>query len=400
MYRLYIIKRQIEDVIMFPFILLGKIIAMFQSNKKEYDIWFFFPFYHVGGAEKVHAQVAQALGNSNCIIYFTRRSHNDLFHEQFKSSGCTIKDISGYTDNKFIHFVNVIYRGIIAHRINRQQKRPVVFNGQCNFGYKISPWIKKRIPQVELIHSFNSFSWIRIPFLPFIHQTVMISKVRIENHLQQYRTLNIPARFNNRIRYIGNGIPIVGRPPLKTHSTIRVLYVGRATSEKRVHLVAEIAKAFKQTDPDAEFMFVGDAENILPQELHQYCLFHPFESDENKVRALYDAADILMIVSNTEGFPMVVMEAMARGCAIVATPVGDLPLHIKNEVNGFIFTTVDDENRLVAEGVEYIRRLKADTALRQSILANNIYYAETHFSLENFNKNYIELISSLKQQAD
>lgn len=400
MYRLYIIKRWIEDVIMFPFILLGKLIAMLQPKKPEYDIWFFFPFYHVGGAEKVHAQVAQALGGKNCIIYFTRRSHNQLFYDQFAQSGCAIRDISRYTDNKLIYFVNILFRGIIACHINRQQKRPVVFNGQCNFGYKISPWIKKSIPQVELIHSFNSFSWIRIPFLPFIRQTVMISKVRIENHLAQYRTLGVPTKYDERIRYISNGIPIVGRPPEKKHDSLRVLYVGRATSEKRVHLVAKIAQAFKQTDPDAEFTFVGDAETVVARELHQYCNFRPFETDEHTLRSIYDAADILMIVSDTEGFPMVVMEAMARGCAIIATPVGDLPLHIKNEVNGFIFTTVDDEKQIVSEGVEYIRRLKADVPLRKIIMANNVHYAETHFSIETFNRNYRELISSLKQPGN
>ena len=397
MYRFYIIKRQIEDVVLFPFILLGKLVALLQSPKKEYDTWFFFPFYHVGGAEKVHAQVAQALGNKNCIIYFTRKSHNNLFYEQFVASGCTIKDISKYTDNKFLYFLNCIYRGIIAYRINRQKNMPVVFNGQCNFGYKISPWIKKNIPQVELIHSFNTFSWIRIPFLPFIHQTVMISKVRINNHLQQYDDLKLPSRFADRIRYIGNGIPLSGRPPAKVPGRLRVLYVGRATVEKRVPLVARIAQALN--DKETEFLFVGDAEQVIPAELQPWCKFHPFESDENKVRTIYDSADILMIVSNTEGFPMVVMEAMARGCAIIATPAGDLPLHIKNEVNGFLFTTVDNETQLISEGVEYIRQLKNNGVLRHRLSENNIDYAEEHFSIEQFNRKYIELMQSLKKQS-
>jgi L-malate glycosyltransferase len=399
MYRLYIIKRQIEDIVLFPFILLGKMITSLQKPQKEYDIYFFFSFYHIGGAEKVHAQVAQALGNPNCIIYFTRRSHNDLFYEQFIASGCAIKDISKYTDNKFLYFLNLIYRGILAHRINSQEKKPVVFNGQCNIGYKISPWIRKDIPQVELIHSFNTFSWIRIPFLPFIHQTVMISKVRIDNHLQQYCRLKIPAQYDSRIRYIGNGIKLSSARP-KTHGLLRVLYMGRATAEKRVHLVARMAQAVGQTHKDIEFLFVGDAEQAIPKELHGWCKFLPFENDENRIRDIYDKADILMIVSDTEGFPMVVMEAMSQGCAIIATPVGDLPVHVKNEVNGFLFTTVNDEDQVVAEGVDYIQRLKTDSTLRQKITQNNIAYAAAHFSIEQFNRNYRELIDSLKKQSD
>jgi L-malate glycosyltransferase len=398
MYRLYIIKRQIEDVILFPFILLGKLVALLMKRQREYDIYFFFSFYHIGGAEKVHAQIAQALGNENCIIYFTRHSHNDLFYAQFAASGCVIKDISKYTDNKFLYFFNLIYRGILAYRINNQQNKPVVFNGQCNIGYKISPWIRKDIPQVELIHSFNTFSWIRIPFLPFIHQTVMISKVRIDNHLQQYRKLKISAQYEARIRYIGNGIKLSGTRP-KTHGPLRVLYMGRATAEKRVHLIARMAQDLGQTDKDTEFLFVGDAEQAIPQKLHAWCKFLPFENDENRILDIYDQADILMIVSDTEGFPMVVMEAMSRGCAIIATPVGDLPVHVKNEVNGFLITTVDNEDQVVAEGVNYIQRLKGDNALRQKIAQNNIQYALAHFSIEQFNRNYTGLINSLKKQS-
>jgi glycosyltransferase involved in cell wall biosynthesis len=397
MYRLYIIKRQIEDAILFPFIVLGKLLALMKQPEKEYEIYFFFPFYHIGGAEKVHAQVAQAMGNDRCIIYFTRRSHNRLFYEQFVASGCVVKDISKYTDNKFLYFLNLIYRGIVAYRINRQQKMPVVFNGQCNFGYKISPWINRKVPQVELIHSFNTFSWIRLPFLPFIHQTVMISKVRIDDHLQQYRRLKVPGKYDERIRYIGNGIKMSGIPPRKGDGTLQVLYVGRATAEKRVHLVARIAQALRQKEKETEFLFVGDAEQSIPKELHPYCIFHPFENDENRVMAIYDQADILMIVSNTEGFPMVVMEAMSRGCTIIATPVGDLPVHIKNETNGFLFSTVNNESQVIAEGVEYILRLKTDIALRQKMAENNIRYARENFSIEHFNRKYGELINTLKK---
>lgn len=395
MYRLYIIKRLIEDVVLFPFIVLGKLIALLQP-KKEYETWFFFPFYHIGGAEKVHALVAQALGNEKCIIYFTRRSHNDLFYEQFVLSGCVIRDISKYTDNKWLYFLNLIYRGIIAYRINSQKKMPVVFNGQCNFGYKISPWINIKIPQVELIHSFNTFSWIRLPFLPFIHQTIMISKVRIEDHIQQYRKLKVPAEYEAHIRYIGNGIKIDGDPPAK-NGLLRVLYMGRATAEKRVHIVAKIAKAVRDVYNEVVFQFVGNAGDVISPGYSAYCTILPFENDEHKIREIYDSTDVLMITSNTEGFPMVVMEAMARGCAIIATPVGDLPVHIKNGENGFLFTTVDSEDQVVTEGFQYIERLKKDPVLRRTIFENNIRYAKENFSIERFNTHYRELINSLKQ---
>jgi glycosyltransferase involved in cell wall biosynthesis len=388
-----------EDIFIAPFIYIGRLIALMQPAR-GYDIYFFFPFFHIGGAEKVHAQIAKATGNKQCIIYFTRKSHNDFFLGEFGQSGCVIRDISAYTDNKALYFLNLIYRGIITGRMHKQKKSTLIFNGQCNFAYKISPWVRKSIPQVELIHSFNSFSWIRIPFLPFLTRTIMISKTRIENHLEQYRKLKAPQVFFDKIQYIGNGIEISEKPLQKnaTPQTLRALYVGRGTPEKRVHLIAQMAEKLQAAG--IHFTLLGDVETAIPASLHPFCEMHPYESDSEKITAFYDNADVLLITSDTEGFPMVVMEAMARGCAILATPVGDLPVHIRNEANGFLFTTVLNERQVVSEGIEYLQRLKNDWPLRQKMAENNIQYAREHFSIERFNGEYRQLIHSLKDKTN
>src|SRR6186713_824976 len=227
MYRLLLIKRMIEDVFIFPFILAGRLAAMISPLKKEYRIFFFFPFYHTGGAEKIHAQIANATGGNDCIIFFTKRSADDRFLDDFRKSGCNIKDISKFTDNKWLYFLNLFYRGMVTGYINKQQQKPIVFNGQCNFGYKISPWIKKDIPQLELIHSLNTFSYIRIPFLPFINRTVMISQRRVEDHKELYSVYKIPATLFDKIIHIPNAIQLPGKTFVKDDKTFNVLYVGR-----------------------------------------------------------------------------------------------------------------------------------------------------------------------------
>jgi Glycosyltransferase len=393
MYRLLIIKRCIEDIVIFPFVLMGKLAGSLYPLKKEYDIFFFFPFYHIGGAEKVHGEIAKAIGNENCIIYFTRKSHNDLFLKPFKDSGCNIRDISKYTDNKFLYFFNLLFRGILAYHINRQRHRPVVFNGQCNFAYKLSPWVNRRIPQVELIHSFSSFSWIRLPFLPFITRTIMISTRRINDHIEQYRRIGVPGKYDRRIQYIINGISLPKQPRVRANTITRVLYVGRATPEKRVHLVAQIAS---KTTSDVAFAFMGDAQQVIPPALHSRCDFIPYTNDEKLIAAEYDRADVLIIVSSTEGFPMVIMEAMAHGCIIIATPVGDIPVHVKAGVNGFLFSSVENEDAIVQEGAAFVEQLKGNPQLLQTMSENNIKYAREHFGIDTFKATYVALIDSLQ----
>ncbi len=400
MYILFLFKRYIEDIIIWPFILLGRARADKYPLQESYEIFFFFPFYHTGGAEKVHALVAQAFRGRKCLVIFTRKSHNEGFRAAFADSGHRVLDISAYTDNKRAYWKNLIWRGVVSAHINRQKAKPLVFNGQCNFAYKCAPWIRKDIPQLELIHSYNSFSWIRIPFLPCYRQTVMISRKAISDHEAQYKRLGIPGSMLSRIRLIQNGIPLPDQPPVRDFSgeSIRVLYVGRATPEKRVHLVAEAAMRCRESGFPAFFSFLGDIRTHLPPSLQDAGYFYGNLNDPQAISQAYADADVLVISSSEEGFPMVVMEAMAMGCIILGTPVGDLPHHIRQGVNGFIFSSATDERAVVDELQEYLKVLLNDKALCRRISDANVEYAREHFGLPTFAGAYRALADQLIQQ--
>ncbi len=377
----------------FPFIVLGRLIARMNPLPKEYRVFYFFPFYHIGGAEKVHAQVAQGTGGADCIIFFTRKSHNEFFLEEFRKSGCTIRDISTYTDNKFLYFLNLVWRGIISGYINAQQKKPIVFNGQCNFAYKLAPWVNSSIKQVELIHSLNSFSYIRIPFLPFISKTVMISRKRIEDHLELYTRKSIPPKYNERIAYIPNAISLPLNEIDKPQAPFKVLYVGRGTAEKRVHIIARLAKQLQAKDAAIEFEFLGDVSEAISPSAYPFIKFWGNQGDAKLISSIYQSAHVLIITSDTEGFPMVIIEAMAHGCAILATAVGDIPYHIRPAENGYLFSSVKDEDQIVGEAEELILQLKNHPEEWKKISLNNIQYAKHNFGIEKFNEAYHNILN-------
>jgi glycosyltransferase involved in cell wall biosynthesis len=65
------------------------------------------------------------------------------------------------------------------------------------------------------------------------------------------------------------------------------------------------------------------------------------------VPALLQQADALVLCSDDEGMPNVVMEAMAAGVPVVTTPVGDAPRLVEDGVCGVIVPCGDA--RAIAE---------------------------------------------------
>jgi glycosyltransferase involved in cell wall biosynthesis len=90
-----------------------------------------------------------------------------------------------------------------------------------------------------------------------------------------------------------------------------VLWVGQHTRpEKRYDIVQESVALAQMKDPSIEFVLVSS---------------EPHE----RVPLYMNACDVLLLVSDGEGSPMVIKEAMACNLPIVSVPVGDVPGVIK-----------------------------------------------------------------------
>jgi glycosyltransferase involved in cell wall biosynthesis len=107
------------------------------------------------------------------------------------------------------------------------------------------------------------------------------------------------------------------------------LTVGRLSDSKRID---RLLSAFQQLGQRREFtlMVVGQGEPAYMRYLLQVAgpmltdgrvVFHPHVSGEG-LRRLYWAADVFVSASRSEGASVAVMEAIACGLPIVATPVG------------------------------------------------------------------------------
>jgi len=226
----------------------------------------------------------------------------------------------------------------------------------------------------------------------------MISKMRINDHLEQYKKLQVPMKYNDRIQYIVNGVPIPTDNYLKHYDTaLKVLYVGRGTEEKRVHIIAAMAERAATKKLPVEFWFMGDVKDAIPINELKYCKLLGHMSDPIAIANIYNQSHLVIITSYTEGFPMVIEEGMARGCAVMATPVGDIPVHVGVE-NGLLFSEVNNEDRIIEEGIAFLSLLCKDRSILKNMSERNTAYAKQQFSLDTFSQQYNKLFKALRQK--
>jgi len=116
--------------------------------------------------------------------------------------------------------------------------------------------------------------------------------------------------------------------------------VGRLSPEKRHDLFLEMAADLASSDPDVVFLVVGHGP--LQSELQRLAdrlkvagrvVFLGHRGDMQRI---YAALNVLVLCSDTEGMPNVVLEAFAYGRPVVATRVGGVPEVVTNGENGLV----------------------------------------------------------------
>ncbi|MBI9063783.1 MAG: glycosyltransferase family 4 protein [Marinilabiliaceae bacterium] len=110
----------------------------------------------------------------------------------------------------------------------------------------------------------------------------------------------------------------------------RLIYVGHIIKDKGVF---ELVEACSQTPMIKEVILIGPYEKDVKDDLLKIAkerfatnwLKFTGGLEINQVLEYMKHSPVLVLPSYTEGFPMVILEAMAMGCAIIATDVGAIP---------------------------------------------------------------------------
>jgi len=188
-----------------------------------------------------------------------------------------------------------------------------------------------------------------------------------------------------RVEVVINGVPQPSRPRRAvTGSTRRILFVGNLSERKGVtDLLRAVARPeFDRTGVQVRIAGGGPVEayRSVAREL-QVDAFVSFEgwSDQSKVAELLAEADVLVLPSYDEGLPLVILEAMANGVAVVCTPVGEIPLQFRDGVDARFVAAGD-----IAGIARALSEVLADRTLRATLENNGKAAYRQRFSLDVF----------------
>jgi len=151
-----------------------------------------------------------------------------------------------------------------------------------------------------------------------------------------------------------------------------IIFVGTLRPVKGIKYLIKAMKLIIKENENVKLMLVGDGEEreeleslVVELDLKDCVKFIGRVQNEEIPRYMI-ASDVFVLPSFSEGFPVVILEAMASGLPIVATKVGGLPEIVKDGENGFLVEPKNPEE--IAEKVLLI--LKGDK-LRERISENN-----------------------------
>ena len=200
--------------------------------------------------------------------------------------------------------------------------------------------------------------------------------------------------YRSQVAYIETNVIVIPNSTAiselntKPNNTLNIIFARRFQKYRGTKLFASVSKLILQKYDNVRITYAGSG----PDEEYLKKLFHNnrkvnfinYDSDKSlEIHAQYQIAVVPTIGS--EGTSLSLLEAMAAGCAIVATNVGGITNIILDNYNGLL------RNPVEREIYDAIERLIIDKELREKLGENAHNTVQHSFNIELWKKKWHDI---------
>lgn len=239
-------------------------------------------------------------------------------------------------------------KGQISKDLNNGNK-VFLYSYWCNSkAYGIARLKEKfNIIAISRAHGYDLYDFrSEINYLPYRRYiTSTLDKIYvISNNGYEYLNKLLPNnKYKFQISRLGtNNYDVISKVPINNHK-IRIVSCSYVVPVKRLHLIVE---TLKHIPHPVKWTHIGggplltDIQELatsLPSNVE--CVFKG-DVNQTDLYKIYDheAFHYFINVSESEGIPVSIMEAMSVGIPVIATNVGGTSEIVDNEVNGFLIS--------------------------------------------------------------
>ena len=318
---------------------------------------------------------------------------------------------------KKINF-HVIYQNkeIKNFKWNLKKNNWSTYLGKKNFKSEFIELIKKINPNIIVLGGYNLELDFLLKKFPDIDKIYWLERVNESNFIKSIirrKILSNRLKDASAILAIGNkaknfylkfnkkvfNLPYSILPTLNNNrkdvksSTINFLFVGQLIKRKGLEKLIRVLK--NNTFNNATFTFVGNGplKKKIKSIATKKNINHYNFLDKKKLDKVYDENDILILLSEFDGWGVVIVEAMSKKMAIISNKnVGASLDLIQHKYNGLI---IDNENQSIFHAINYcINNL--EIIKKWGTINRNIYKKSLCNSL-NASKEFKKIITSLEK---
>jgi len=315
-------------------------------------------------------------------------------------------------ENHIFEKIPTIHPGLLLRlisTINTWNPDFVLLNGSrtLKYGAAAKPFLDKKTKLIYRIIDSPKF-WNRSVLKQFYYRKLILSKIDaavgvsqaslndmvalhgyskpttvIHRAIQENKFRNVPSKENCRIKFN------------ITSSDKILLFLGNLTPQKRPDRFVEIIKLVKQNFPDIKAWIVGDGvlRNDTEELVKKYDLQNNirFWGYQQNVTELIAASDLLVLSSDTEGLPGVVLECGYLGVPAVSANVGGINECLENGKTGYVVQTQNP-----VDYANYIVELLNDEEKRITMGLLSMKKVKTGFTMDMVAEKYLQFFHSLK----